>query len=86
MKNSEGILMPAVGDESRERANVFLSYSRKDAAVARQLLTALEGRRIDAWVDWEVCLPIFRPSCESPRKRANSRALPRCRSPVGRLS
>jgi WD40 repeat protein len=38
---------------SREPANVFLSYSRKDAAVARQLLAALEGRRVDAWVDWE---------------------------------
>ena len=33
--------------------HVFLSYSRTDAAVARQLLTVLEGRRVDAWVDWE---------------------------------
>jgi WD40 repeat protein len=36
-----------------EPPHVFLSYSRTDAAVARQLLTALEGRRVDAWVDWE---------------------------------
>ena len=37
----------------REPARVFLSYSRRDAPVARRVVTALEGRRVDAWVDWE---------------------------------
>lgn len=46
--------LPAQPNEpSRDPANVFLSYSRQDAAAARQLLTALAGRRVEAWVDWE---------------------------------
>lgn len=45
--------MPGTLDGSAQGANVFLSYSRKDAAAVRQLLTALEGRHVDAWVDWE---------------------------------
>ena len=34
-------------------AHVFLSYSRKDGAFARQLFEALEARGLSAWVDWE---------------------------------
>src|SRR5688572_23847458 len=46
--------MPArVNDGDRGPARVFLSYSRRDALVARRVVTALEGRRVDAWVDWE---------------------------------
>src|SRR5215204_642429 len=43
----------ALNDRPREPANVFLSHSRKDATVPRQLSAALEGRRVDGWVDWE---------------------------------
>ena len=40
-------------ETAAQPTNVFLSYSRKDAATAQRLLTSLEGRRVDAWVDWE---------------------------------
>lgn len=33
--------------------SVFISYSRKDTAFARQLFDALTGAGRDAWVDWE---------------------------------
>jgi WD40 repeat protein len=35
------------------RSRVFLSYSRADAPFARRLLEALEGRGVQAWIDWD---------------------------------
>jgi WD40 repeat protein len=34
-------------------AKIFLSYSRKDSAVARKLIEALRNMGMDPWVDWE---------------------------------
>ncbi|WP_079123770.1 toll/interleukin-1 receptor domain-containing protein [Streptomyces sp. NBRC 110611] len=36
---------------------VFLSYSRKDTALARRLVARLEGRVGDVWVDWHGIKP-----------------------------
>ena len=38
-------------------ADVFISYSRKDAAFVRRLSDALEQRQREAWVDWEGIRP-----------------------------
>ncbi|HRL14280.1 MAG TPA: toll/interleukin-1 receptor domain-containing protein, partial [Aggregatilineales bacterium] len=34
-------------------ADVFLSYSRQNEAFARRLHTALTGKQLDTWIDWE---------------------------------
>ena len=34
-------------------ADVFISYSRRNADFARQLHEALSGRQRDVWIDWE---------------------------------
>lgn len=36
-----------------ERPDVFISYSRADAAFVRRLAAELEERGLDVWVDWE---------------------------------
>jgi len=33
-------------------AQIFISYSRRDAGFARMLTTSLEAEKIDAWIDW----------------------------------
>lgn len=33
--------------------DIFISYSRKDKAFVQRLFSALEKRKLDAWVDWE---------------------------------
>jgi WD40 repeat protein len=32
---------------------VFISYSRRDSAIARKIVDALKSREMDSWVDWE---------------------------------
>ena len=40
-------------EEGKRMANVFISYSRKDLQVARQLTEAFKGQDLDFWIDWE---------------------------------
>ena len=32
---------------------IFISYSRKDSAVAKKLITSITSMDLDVWVDWE---------------------------------
>jgi len=34
-------------------SDIFISYSRKDIAYARQLHTALEDNDFESWIDWQ---------------------------------
>jgi hypothetical protein len=51
--------MPAASDDKQapRPQEVFISYSRKDAAFVRRLDEALKSRGREAWVDWEDIRP-----------------------------